>query len=131
MSHSKYVIFYVEDNKKKREITKLCSRLGFQTKQLSLADINTEVGVIAGINKMNSQLLSNTETVKAPIGFRLPEILIFSGFTEDVLDIFLSEYKKAEIEPIALKAVITLHNIKWSLYQLVSELLKERASFLS
>lgn len=60
----------------------------------------------------------------------MPELLIFSGLADGKLDEFLAEYRKKGIEPVSLKAVITAHNISWTVYQLVSELVKERAAIL-
>lgn len=59
-----------------------------------------------------------------------PEVLIFSGFAGEMLDVFLAAYKKAGIAPIPLKAVRTEHNDKWSLYALCEELRREHAAML-
>ena len=67
---------------------------------------------------------------KAPAGYKLPEVLIFSGFANEMLDVFLAAYKKAGIAPIPLKAVHTEHNDKWSLYALCEELRREHAAML-
>ena len=70
------------------------------------------------------------KTQKAPAGYKLPEVLIFSGFAGEMLDVFLAAYKKAGIAPIPLKAVHTEHNDKWSLYALCEELRREHAAML-
>ena len=67
---------------------------------------------------------------KAPAGYKLPEVMIFSGFAGEMLDVFLAAYKKAGIAPIPLKAVRTEHNDKWSLYALCEELRREHAAML-
>ena len=61
---------------------------------------------------------------------KAPEVLIFSGFAGEMLDVFLAAYKKAGIAPIPLKAVHTEHNNKWSLYALCEELRREHAAML-
>lgn len=72
----------------------------------------------------------NANVQKAPVGYKLPEVLIFSGFAGEMLDVFLAAYKKAGIAPIPLKAVHTEHNNKWSLYALCEELRREHAAML-
>ena len=53
------------------------------------------------------------------------EMLIFSEMNSDQVDAFLAEYKKAGVEPIALKAVITGNNIFWTAERTQKELLRE------
>lgn len=53
------------------------------------------------------------------------EMLIFSEMNSDQVDVFLAEYKKAGVEPIALKAVITGNNIFWTAERTQKELLRE------
>lgn len=49
----------------------------------------------------------------------------FSEMNSDQVDAFLAEYKKAGVEPIALKAVITGNNIFWTAERTQKELLRE------
>ena len=53
------------------------------------------------------------------------EMLIFSEMNSDQVDVFLAEYKKSGVEPIALKAVITGNNIFWTAERTQKELLRE------
>ena len=55
-------------------------------------------------------------------------MMIFSNMA-DMLDQFLSEYKKAGIPPIGLKAVITPYNLFWRAADLYEELFKEHQEF--
>ena len=60
------------------------------------------------------------------LGNELPaEMLVFSGMTSEQIDLFLAEYRKMGISPIACKAVITPVNIFWDAGNLAEELLKE------
>ena len=52
-------------------------------------------------------------------------MLILSEMISDQVDVFLAEYKKAGVEPIALKAVITGNNIFWTAERTQKELLRE------
>lgn len=52
-----------------------------------------------------------------------------SGIDSELLDKFLSEYKKNGIEPINYKAVLTVNNIFWTPEELFAELKKEHRKF--
>lgn len=92
-------------------------------RRLTNADRDRAVAALCG-EKVNANVQ------KAPAGYKLPEVLIFSGFAGEMLDVFLVAYKKAGIAPIPLKAVRTEHNDKWSLYALCEELRREHAAML-
>ena len=64
----------------------------------------------------------------APLLYPMPELLVFSGIPEGMQDLILAEYRKEKIEPVALKAMVTPHNISWTVYELSSELAKEHAA---
>ena len=60
------------------------------------------------------------------------KILLFSVAAQKVekinssqIDIFLAEYKKAGIEPIGCKAVVTPDNVFWSADKLFREIFRE------
>lgn len=117
------VLYHIPDPKKEQQLAALCKGLGFRAKRLVPGDANKTVGTLAGLKTAAS-------ADKAPAGWTLPELLIFSEMTGDALDLFLAAYKNAGIAPIALKAVVTPHNTAWSLYALAEELKKERAAML-
>ena len=53
------------------------------------------------------------------------ELLVFSGINSSQMDIFLAEYKKAGIEPIGCKAIVTPDNVFWSADKLFREIFRE------
>ena len=101
----------------------LCRELHLTARRLTNADRDRAVAALCG-EKVNANVQ------KAPAGYKLPEVLIFSGFAGEMLDVFLAAYKRAGIAPIPLKAVRTEHNDKWSLYALCEELRREHAAML-
>lgn len=119
------VLCHIRDSRKEKQIADLCGRLGFRVRALKAAQANTEVGVLAGVSRANMK-----EHEKAPALYQLPDLLIFSGLPDEGLDLFLAEYKKAGIEPTGLKAVVTPHNLTWTVYELAAELVKERTAML-
>ena len=63
-----------------------------------------------------------------PFAWQMPELLVFSGLQENSLQLFLAAYREAQIEQIPLKAIVTPHNISWSIYELSRELASEHAA---
>ena len=116
------VLYHVEDAAKEKQLSALCRELHLTARRLTNADPDRTVASLCG-EKVNANVQ------KAPLGYKLPEVLIFSGFAGEMLDVFLAAYKKAGIAPIPLKAVHTEYN-KWSLYTLCEELRREHAAML-
>ena len=58
------------------------------------------------------------------------EMLLFSGFTSEELDSFLSAHKEKGGPPVPLKAIVTMHNISWTAEELYQELNKENMRFI-
>ena len=106
------VLYHVEDAAKEKQLSALCRELHLTARRLTNADRDRAVAALCG-EKVNANVQ------KAPAGYKLPEVLIFSGFAGEMLDVFLAAYKKAGIAPIPLKAVHTEHNNKWSLLRTV------------
>lgn len=142
------MMYCIKDNTKEKQLALLCRQLGIHTRRLKETDLNMALGTLAGI-KMDAGVMSAKKKTqkgtvlpnhnaitrqviqkKAPKGTTLPEILVFSGFSDEKLDIFLKEYKKAGITPVGLKAVLTQHNVFWSLYELVGELQREQIAMM-
>lgn len=119
------VLYYVQDEKKKIQMEVLGMRVSIATKQLKPSDMNTQVGVLAGLEDIVLPDWSREE--RTPAIFCMPEIIIFSGITDKRLDEFLASYKKLGLAPTKLKAVVTPHNVNWTLYHLIRELSAESA----
>lgn len=123
-------MFHISSLKKEKQVTALCRSLGLFTRAIKQQDINKPLSSICVQgSKKNNTLAVNSERKKAPDNYKLPELIIFSGLSEENLDKFLEEYKKAGIEPVQLKAILTPTNISWSIYELVCELEKERGQY--
>jgi len=54
------------------------------------------------------------------------EMLVLFAFENDMLDGFLKFFRTFRLRPVALKAVVTPHNVNWSSVQLHDELCRER-----
>jgi hypothetical protein len=125
MSQKTCILYQIGDRKKEKDFLALCRKLGFSTKTLKQSDIGKEIGVLTEINRKNGKLHE-----KVPESYRMPELLIFSGIPNTELDRFLEAYKQAGIEPVGLKAIVTPHNLSWTIYELTAELVRERTAIL-
>lgn len=121
---AKILLFHINLEKKVR-ILALCRQLEMEPVVVEKAKYHQQMGVLAGI-------VGFKEKGGRFEGKELPgEMMVFSGMDENMLDMFLAEYKKAGIAPIALKAVLTPHNIRWTPEELFRELMGEHQTFLS
>ena len=60
---------------------------------------------------------------------QLPNLVILSEFSDARLEAFLAAYKEYGLDRSAIKAVVTVHNVTWTLERLVKDCLKERQQF--
>lgn len=117
------ILMYVANESKRKQIEALCTELSITSKKLKPSDMNKTVGGIIGIKG-----LKDRKNISIPLGYMFPELIVFSGIDDKKLDVFLESYRNEGIEKVELKAIVTPHNIKWTLYELVQELKKENTS---
>ncbi len=127
------IMYKINETSKEKQVVNLCRKLGLKTRKLKDSDAKITVGTLTGNSKINAspdnQML-NTANQNVPMGYSLPELIVFSGLKDNKLDEFLAEYKKMGISPIGLKAVVTIHNVNWTMYELAEELVRERISIM-
>ncbi len=127
------IMYKINETSKEKQVVNLCRKLGLKTRKLKDSDAKITVGTLTGNGKINTspdnQML-NTANQNVPTGYSLPELIVFSGLKDNKLDEFLAEYKKMGIVPIGLKAVVTIHNVNWTMYELAEELIRERISIM-
>ena len=113
-STQKILLFSVAAQKVEK-IKALCKTLGISVQQVEKSDYGQKLGAIAGITgfKKDGSRYSGADFPA--------ELLVFSGINSLQMDIFLAEYKKAGIEPIGCKAVVTPDNVFWSADKLFRE----------
>lgn len=122
MANNAQVLLFRVEPVKATQIESLCRNLGICTSRINISDYSQKLAYLAGIPGFPREDKDYT-------GPEFPsEMMVFSNMA-DRLDQFLSEYKKAGIPPIGLKAVITPHNIFWSAEDLYKELFKEHQYF--
>lgn len=127
MAEAAKVLYYVQDENKRIQFEVLCMGMALSARQLKASDLNEQVGVLAGMDGIKAPDMQTVE--KAPAIFCMPEVVIFSGISNQMIDAFLLSYKNLGLAPIRLKAVTTPRNVGWTLYQLIRELAKEHGEF--
>ena len=110
MSFTQVILLYHIEKTKEMQIRQLCKRLFITVKTVQRTDYSQSLGYLAGV---------------AGFARKNAVYLGFSGMTSEQIDLFLAEYRKMGISPIACKAVTTPVNIFWDAGNLAEELLKE------
>ena len=119
------VLYYCPDKDKENgnesRIAKLKAvfvRMGIRIKNVSGDQMNQTVGYLAGFDGFEEQPEGECPAVEE-------EILVMKNFSNKRIDELLMNLRRSGVSKIALKAVITDTNSKWSFYELYQELKKE------
>ena len=113
-----FMKIYNED--KYSAIENLCRDMDAEYETISYKDLNRSIlEIISGAKE------SDGVSSSIPPLYKMPEIILFSGFDDDALDRFLKEFRKKGIEKVQLKAIVTPYNLNWDLYGLIEHLKNE------
>ena len=93
-------------------------RMGIRIKNITPDQTGQTIGYLAGIEGFEEQTSAEYPMVEE-------EILVMKNFSSRKIDELLMNLRRSGISKIALKAVITDTNSKWSFYELYQELKKE------
>lgn len=98
-------------------------RMGIRIKNITPEQTGELVGTLAGMPGFAADLTDTADQNPIP---QIPEeILVMKNFTDRRIDELLLNLRKAGVPKIALKAVITEQNSRWTFYQLYEEIKKE------
>ena len=115
------ILFYNLDNEKGRKIKLICLQLKIKIKKAEKADYLQPIGSFCGLMEKNNAPSFTGETFT-------DEMLVMKDFNNELLDRFLFEFRKKQIERVNLKAIVTPQNISWNSLELHEELVKEHES---
>lgn len=119
------ILFYNLNNEKGRKIKLICLKLKIRIRPVAPEDYLKPVGTLAGYKELPVTDAGNAKTsARENDGFS-DEMIVMKDFDNRLLDRFLLEMKRAKIERVALKAVLTPDNITWNSIELHDELQKE------
>ena len=113
-------------------------RLGIRIRNIAPEQAGQQVGYLAGLPGFAEQVCpapeagaeeqTGEQTGEQTEGpqtepLAIPErMLVFCGFTERGMGELLSQFRRAKLPPVPMKAVLTEHNSGWSFYRLYQEL---------
>ena len=132
---NKQILLFGVSEKQQENIKAFCGPLNIEVKAVERTHYSQPISGIVGFPKSKSQVMrrsqgkvhnANGGSVK-PYGMTgFPEpMMVFCNLEQKDLDTYISGYASAGIEKIALKAVLTPHNISWTPEQLFEELSEE------
>ncbi len=117
------ILCYNLNEKRKAEIEKLAKALDIVIKHIKKDDFALPLGVLCGLEENNSKKSSNESFED--------EMMVLCFFNDDKFGAFLASFKQNNIKPVALKAVLTPNNAKWSSLTLHKNLLEEHMYFMN
>lgn len=97
------------------QIASVCQKLGHQVQMVDIRDYQNTLGAI-----LKKPLFQKNADYQGKDFAH--EMMVFSEFSSEELDLFLEAYKKAQIAPIPRKSVVTPYNIVWTPLKLYQEL---------
>ena len=117
---------------KRESLSALLQSLGLQEGVLVPGDLSRTLEQIVGSDARSTKRVPGAdprgEQPQAPPFYRMPEVLLFCGLTDEELDRFLDAYRESALPAIVCRAVVTPFNLGWTLYRLIWELEEEHRS---
>ena len=112
------ILMHVTDNEKEMAVRYTADKIGEEVVTIGSGELDRVVmSFFAGKETRRS--------VKIPPLYVMPEVLVFIGFDDAKLDSFLRTYRSLGVKPVALKAVSTMHNAGWTIFELIEHLKEE------
>lgn len=98
-------------------------RMGIRIKNIAPSQVQESVGFLAGLPGFEKREETKEDAGEIPM---IPEeMLVLQGFGNQRLDELLRQLRRAKVPPVALKAVLTESNCRWSFYELYQEIRAE------
>lgn len=119
MNFETVLLYNLDEGEKARKIKMVLLKMKVKVRKVSKEQYLEPVGFLAG----NKEMVSSGEIYEGE-GFS-EEMLVMKGFTSGRIDLLLREFRKAGIEKINLKAIVTEYNQKWNSIELYQELKAE------
>lgn len=120
----KLLYFAAQNVQKAKQLSELADMLGMEFVEIAPMQSGQQLGYLAGVDGFSEKKLSVLELPP-----RIPEeMLIFCGIQGEKLDSVLNMLRGSGLS-VSLKAVMTAHNVGWTLDALYRELSAERAQF--
>ncbi|MDD2534168.1 MAG: DUF3783 domain-containing protein [Eubacteriales bacterium] len=121
MTKDELVLLYQIDPRSEKGllVREILSRLNIRVKSIDPSMLHQTIGHLAG-------LPGHTEIDLIYNGDHIPdEVMLMKDLSDSRIDRILTEFREKGVSRIALKAVVTAHNQKWPLLDLITELRSE------
>ena len=118
------ILFYRPEQNMLPEIPVLCALKKIRCRTVGQEQADLLIGELAGILPPAEAAAETSETASAPM---TQPMLVFCGLSNRMLDSFLADMKARKIR-VPIKAVLTEHNVSWTLRALYGELRGEHAA---
>jgi hypothetical protein len=112
------LLSYNMEGQELKKLKALCARKDVRLRRVLPEEYAQPIGAFCGVEKRTDA------TPEMPLPTQ--QLLLFAGFGDRQLEMFLGEMKTARIGAGALKAALTPTNAKWDSCALFRELTKER-----
>lgn len=122
MKGESVLLYLVNNGEREKKIKNLLLRLGIRMKFATNELLGNKVGYLFSISGYTEESTEVMESLNE-------DILVMKGFTRERMNDLLSAMKKEGIR-IPLKAVLTEHNVNWTLKDLYEELLTEHRAMM-
>ena len=107
------------NNEKTIKLKGVLVQMGIRIKNISPEQVMEPIGSLLGITGVEKKASGEEFPVVTE------EMLVMHNFSGNRLDALLLNLRKAGVQKINLKAVVTESNITWTFYQLYEEIKKE------
>ncbi|MSS64039.1 DUF3783 domain-containing protein [Velocimicrobium porci] len=119
------LLYNLSGTEKGKKIKKVLIPLGITIREIKKEQYLQPIGALAGIKGYEK-----TEEAYLGEGF-LEEMIVMNHFSSQRLDFVLKSFRKAGIERIHLKAIVTPTNVSWNSLELYREIKREHESMNS
>lgn len=119
-------------------------RSGARIKMVSAEQFGMTIGELLGLSEEEiNEAASTAQVTDEAAGHKIEmtqeecealqmlkeEVLVMWNFSGPKIDLMLNHFRKAGVPKVALKAVVTPNNIKWTFAQLTRELQREHEAY--
>ena len=119
------VLLYQVPLEKAKQLTSALAMMGVRTEQVAPGDIYQKVGYLAGADGCvwaEAPEVQDGDLSAEEFG---GEILVMCGFSRMQFEMFMSFFKRKKISPVAIKAMLTDTNQRWTFARLIREVRTE------
>lgn len=114
------LLYNIKEDERFAKLRKYLVRSGAAVRTVKSSEYLESLGYLLGIQGFQKNKMF-------PLGQNFhDEMLVMSGFSSERIDELLDFFKRENLEPVSLKAIVTPYNVTWDSMRLHAELCGER-----